>query len=149
MAYPRRLLTALSLIILPLLAGSRTAPVERDLLIVGTDYAFTVPAVVGHGSTVISFENRGQHRHEMHLVALMPGISVDSALKVGPGADRKALYDYGTGGILFADPGQRSTGRLLVDLESGRSYFLRCSLQDAPDRPLHSAMGMLAGFTVR
>jgi hypothetical protein len=138
----------LLLIALPFLASSRPQQSMRDIVFVGTDYAFAAPATVAPGLTAITFDNRGKQRHEMNLVRLKPGITLDSVLKVGRGPSRRPLLDLSTGGILLAESGQHSTDRLLVNFEVGRSYMLICNLKDAPDRPEHSAIGMVAGLKV-
>jgi hypothetical protein len=58
------------------------------------------------------------------------------------------VLDLSTGGILFAEPGQRSTDRLIVNFEAGRSYMLICNLKDTPEAPEHSAIGMVTGLKV-
>jgi hypothetical protein len=57
--------------------------------------------------------------------------------------------EFGSGGILFAKPGERGGVQLLVDFEAGRNYLVRCTLQDAPDKPDHMTLGMFGGFKVR
>jgi hypothetical protein len=135
-------------IVLPLVLNCSQAPQSREITIIGTDYLFTVPASVKLGLTAFSFENRGRERHEMSLVRLKSGITVDSVLSVHRGPNRRALMDVNTGGILFADAGQRTVDQLLVRLAPGRTYLLICNLRDAPDQPEHTALGMFAGFTV-
>ena len=148
-SHHRHGLLGLLAIALPLLATSRPPQATPDLLIVGNDYSFVIPATVRPGLTTVSFENRGKQLHEMHLVRLKPGITFDSVFKVGPGTSRRALLEFGSGGILFAEPGQRAAGQLLMNFEAGRNYMVRCTLQDAPDKPEHVALGMFGGFKVR
>ena len=119
----------------------------RSVVVVGTDYAFGVPATVPHGVTAFSFENRGKVRHEMNLVWLKQGVTLDSVLRADPGPSRRALVHGG--GVLFAEPGDRSAYRLLVDLVAGRTYLLVCNFRDAPDKPEHTQLGMFATFEVR
>jgi hypothetical protein len=51
-------------------------------------------------------------------------------------------------GILIAKPGVTTIGSLAIDLIPDRTYALFCNLQDAPDKPPHSALGMIASRTV-
>src|SRR5207302_11055428 len=106
------------LLVAPSLFASSSAPQAiRDVVFVGTDYAFVAPAPVHPGLAAITFDNRGKQRHEMSLRRLRPGITLDSVVKVGPGPHRRALIDVNSGGILFAEPGQRTMDRLLVNFE--------------------------------
>ncbi len=61
--------------------------------------------------------------------------------------DREDVVD-GFGGVLIADPGEVGWGRLAVELEPGRTYALVCNFTDAEGDPPHSALGMIASFTV-
>ena len=133
----------------PVLSATTPADALRNLTIVGTDYAFVVKAPVRAGLTAVAFENRGAQRHEMNLVRLRRGVTPDSVLKVPRGAERRALFDVNSGGIMFAEPGQRTDDRLLIKLEQGRSYFLICNFRDAPDKPEHVTLGMFNGFIVQ
>lgn len=128
--------------------GMAVSPSVHHVTIVATDYAFNVPdQPLAHGVTEFTFENHGAVRHEMNLVRLKPGVTLDSALHAAPGPARRALVEGG--GVLFAEPGARSPYQLLVDLTAGRTYVLLCTFQDAPDKPAHLALGMFAGFQVR
>ena len=49
----------------------------------------------------------------------------------------------------MAVPGVRSAGRLLVNLERGKTYMLICNFQDMPDKPRHVALGMFTSFQVK
>ncbi len=119
----------------------------QNVVVVGTDYAFGVPATVTHGLTAFSFENRGKVRHEMSLFWLKQGVTLDSVLRTEPGPTRRRLVEGG--GVLFAEPGDRSAYRLLADLAAGRTYLLICNFRDAPDKPQHTELGMFATFQVK
>jgi len=119
----------------------------RNVTVVGTDYAFAVPASLAHGLTAFSFENRGRVRHEMNLLWLKHGVTLDSVLRADPGPSQRSLLEGG--GVLFAEPGDRSAYRLLVDLVAGRTYLLICNFRDAPDKPQHMELGMFASFQVK
>src|SRR5215472_5783332 len=73
----------------------------HQVTIVGTDYAFAVPPTLEHGPTAFSFENRGSVRHEMNLVRLKPGVTLDSLLHTPAGPARRALVEGG--GLLLAE----------------------------------------------
>jgi len=131
------------------LLGSPAGPSDsiRTVTVVGTDYAFAVPPILRHGPTAFTFENHGRVRHEMNLAALKQGITLDSVLHADLGPARRALVEGG--GLLLAEPGERSPYQLLADLTAGRTYILVCTLRDAPDKPPHTQLGMFASFEVR
>jgi len=145
----RRPLALLLAVALPCFAAPSAQQAPRKLLIAGNEYFFMVPDVVPPGVTAISFENQGKLRHELNIVRLKLGVTLDSVLKVPHGPDRLPLLDVNTGGILFAQPGQRTVDQLLVNLESGRIYLLICNLKDPKDEPPHSDRGMVQSFRVR
>jgi len=116
--------------------------------IVGLDYAFEYPATLGPGHHTLTFENRGKVRHEMVLMRLKKGITTDSVLKVArTNGNTDALIDDAPG-LLTASPGQKSAGRLEVDLLSGREYTLACFFSDSTNAPPHVALGMYGRIRV-
>lgn len=130
------------------LAQSAQGP--RHVVITGTDYAFLqLPDTLPSGPTALSFANRGKVKHEMSVVRLRPGVSVQQVLERGPGAaSSRALVDQLIG-ILIARPGEDSGGELLVDLKPGRRYLVICTLRDAPDARQHMTLGMIGSFEAR
>ena len=85
----------------------------------------------------------------MVLVQLRPGATVDSVVRARQAGAPPQETSETPIGILIADPGDRTPGRLLVDLVAGRTYLLVCNFQDAPDKPRHIALGMVASFQVQ
>jgi hypothetical protein len=117
---------------------------------VGNDYAFTgIPATIAAGATEFSFENRGKVRHEMSIVLLRPGVTVQQVLERGPAAASSKAMAEQIIGILIARPGESAGGRLSVDLQSGRRYLVVCTLKDTPDDKPHVMLGMVASFEVQ
>jgi hypothetical protein len=47
----------------------------EQVKIIGSDYAFDAPAMLGAGTTTFVFENTGVMRHEMILVPLRQGVT--------------------------------------------------------------------------
>lgn len=118
------------------------------MTVVGTDYAFELPETLAPGPTSFAFENRGQVDHEMILVRLKDGVTLERVLEVGEsGDDLDTVLEPGAG-ILIADPGERAATRLLADLDAGATYALVCNFRDTPEAPPHTALGMTASFTV-
>ena len=116
--------------------------------IVGRDYAFTYPATLAPGRHALAFENQGKVPHEMILIRLKKGITTDSVLKVAKtNGNTDALIDDAPG-LLTAQPGKSSSGRLEVDLLPGREYTLACFFSDSTNAPPHVALGMYGRILV-
>ena len=114
--------------------------------IVGTDYAFQVPAWIHAGPTLLAFENHGTVRHEMSIVRVKAGISADSVLQeLAKGSPKRNFID-GQGALIVAAPGAPSGPKLWLDLERGRTYLVLCTLKNAPDQPAHLSLGMMGKF---
>lgn len=131
-------------------SGAQATESPRRVTIVGTDYAFVqLPDTLRAGPTAIGFENRGNVKHEMSVVRLRPGVSVQQVLERGPGAASSRVLADQLLGVLVARPGEASGGQLLVDLQPGRRYLVICTLRDAPDARQHMALGMIGSFEAR
>ncbi len=131
------------------LARSLAAQAPARVAIIGNDYAFIdFPATIAAGPTQFSFENRGKVRHEMSVVLLRPGVTVQDVLQRGPAAASSKAMTEKIIGILIARPGESAGGRLAVELEAGRRYLVVCTLKDAPDAKPHVELGMVASFDV-
>lgn len=130
-------------------SGCEQVQRNREMTVVGTDYRFQVPATVPAGLTLLGFENRGRVDHEVIVARLKPGTTLQQAHEAQRrGADPAETTDEGAG-VLFADAGRRSAGKLLIDLAPGRSYVIICLFRDFPQAPPHAEMGMIASFTVQ
>jgi hypothetical protein len=148
----RKIPTRIGGVILPalLLAGvaCRATPAEREIRIAGVDYAFQLPDSVRAGPAIVRFHNAGAVPHELAMALLKPGVTVPRVLEViKAGGSPDSLID-GVVGILIAQPGGDPAGRLLVDLQAGRTYAIFCNFQDGPDKPPHSALGMVQSLEV-
>ncbi len=118
----------------------------NEVTVIGREYSFQVPDTLPPGPTVFVLQNRGAVRHELGMGLLKKGMTIESAFEADKSGEDplEAMIGY-----LIAEPGEKSPGRLLVDLESGRRYGLICTLRDGPDAPKHDELGMRADFTVR
>jgi hypothetical protein len=126
---------------------SAPAPVIR---IVASDYAFIdVPPVVRPGLTYFALKNAGKVRHEMALLRLEPGIGVSDAIQNEKGGGKGRAKFFKTVGLLIEPPGGSTIGWLAMELRSGETYVLICSLRDHPDAPQHFDLGMYSAFAVR
>ena len=115
--------------------------------VVGLDYAYQAPAILPAGRTAFAFENRGKVWHEVVIARLKPGVTLDSLMHAETGPARRALVK--SVGILVAEAGESPLGRLVTELSAGETYVLYCNFQDAPDKPRHMMMGMIASIHVK
>jgi len=125
----------------------------EDVKIIGRDFAFDAPAILGAGMTTFGFENPGEVRHEMIIVLLRPEVTeqrIKEALQGGITL-RKVREQFGEGdilGILLASPHQSSGGKLLVNLVHGRTYLIICQVEEPPGASRHNMLGMYTTFRV-
>jgi hypothetical protein len=125
----------------------------EDVKIIGRDFAFEAPAMLGAGMTTFSFENPGEVRHEMIIVLLRPEVTAQQITEALQGGItlRKLREQFGDGdilGILLASPHQSSAGQLLVNLVRGRTYLLICQIEEPPGAPRHNMLGMYTTLRV-
>ena len=126
-------------------AQTPQGPVRID--VIATDYAFgPLPATIAAGPTVFTFTNQGKVQHEMGIVRLRDGITVDDLIKLLKDGGRRRDVVERSVGILIAGPGKSPDGKLLVDLIRGASYVVLCNLKDTPDSPGHTMLGMYKAF---
>jgi uncharacterized cupredoxin-like copper-binding protein len=112
------------------------------------DFTFDgTPASLPAGQATITFKNAGSQSHEMSLVKLNPGVTLDQlktalSSSAPPSGPPPFTSEGGMGGIA---PG--ATGQTTVNLSAG-SYALICNIPDPATGKPHVALGMLSGFTV-
>ena len=119
----------------------------RQVDIVANDYTFLpLPQTIPAGPTLFGFTNQGKVQHEVSLVRLKRGVTVDQVVKAVQAGERARQFVDRSVGILIAGPGLSPDGRLLVDLRVGETYLLLCTLRDNPDAPPHIMLGMFTSF---
>lgn len=134
--------------LLVLFAGCANEQPLNEVTVVGVDYAFEVPDVLPPGPTAIAFENRGEVAHEMILVRLKEGVTLENMLQVAQSGTNPDELTEGGPSILMAAPGERAATRLLVDLVPGRTYAVACNFRDEPAAQPHVALGQRTSFRV-
>ena len=112
---------------------------EADITVSGGDYSFDVPETVEAGETVIEFKNDGAEAHEMALVKLNEGASLEDVL-AAQGPPPAAFI----GGVQGIEPGARALAS--VNLDAG-NYGLLCFFANAEGAP-HFTLGMMTTFKV-
>ena len=117
--------------------------------IVATDYAYVAPTSVPAGMTAFRLVNHGSHPHEVQLFRFKPSVDARTARAyLGAGNVPDSAADE-SGGVLIAFPGVTAHEELLVTLVRGERYALMCQFRDAPGKPQHTALGMVALLEVR
>jgi hypothetical protein len=122
-----------------------TSAPEADLTITLTDYAFEASVPLTAGRHVIRVENTASQPHELVIVQLEPGKTLDdfaawAAKPQGPAP-----------GKLVGGTTPQSTGvvnYLTVDFAPGEYGFL-CFVPDTKDGKPHVAHGMVRQFTIQ
>lgn len=143
--------TPVRLGMLAILGGAAcTAPEASvpEVPVRGTDYAFDVVESLPPGRTAFTFENAGQVPHEMILVQLKEGVTLQQMLEAASGGQDPASFTEGGAAVLIAAPGDTATTRMLVDLQPGRTYALVCNFEDGEGQPPHIALGMVKAIEV-
>ncbi|TAL09872.1 MAG: hypothetical protein EPO02_09035 [Nitrospirae bacterium] len=117
-----------------------------DQTITLADFSFELARPMTAGARTIHVVNKGGQAHEVVLVKLAPGASVENFLDAfRPGV---AFSPAGKpiGGLVGLDPGRE--GFFRADFSPGR-YGLICFLPDLTARAPHFVRGMLLNFDVR
>ena len=126
---------------------------DADVEISGTDdgsgssYAFEAPSSIESGEVNIRFANAGSEEHEVALLRVADGTTVEQLLGVFSGeAESPPNFEaVSLGGVQAILPGASQIATL--DLETG-SYVLVCGIPNAEGVP-HAFLGMATPLAVR
>jgi hypothetical protein len=118
---------------------------KADIVMKLVDYSFEMPETVTAGRHTIRVENAAAQPHEVFIVQLAPGKTVDDLITyvskmTGPPPGRPI------GGTTFM--GKDGVNYITVDLPAGE-YGLFCFVPDAKDGKPHIAHGMVKQFTIK
>lgn len=117
-----------------------------DNTITLTDYTFEAAKPLAAGRQTILVYNAGPQPHELVLIKLGPGKSVEDFGNWAEGGMKGPPPAMPVGGVTFLDKGAR--GVFTADLTPGE-YGLICFVPDAKDGKPHLAHGMTKQVTVR
>jgi uncharacterized cupredoxin-like copper-binding protein len=128
--------------------GNSTPEPTADVLIKLADYHIEVSGHATSGRHIFWVENEGPHEHDVEVLKLAPGRSMDEGLRwfndgspaPGPPAARVL------GGMVGLPPGGH--GFFTADLGPG-TYVLLCLVPDEKDGKPHYQHGMARQITVR
>ena len=128
-------------------AVAPTAGVSVQLV----DFSFAMPDKIAAGPQVWQIENAGQQWHEMGIVQLNEGATVDDVLawveSAGPGGPPASPPPFEEGAF-WAPMGAGETAWVTFDLAPGE-YTVICFLPDlAGDMSAHAAHGMVRTLVV-
>lgn len=117
---------------------------SADVRVEMADYSFTLSAPLTAGRHVIEVSSKGPQPHELEIVRLAPGKTIDDlgkwmAKPVGP-PPGNAL-----GGTSAQLPG--TTVQFVAEFTPGK-YVMMCVIADAKDGKPHLAHGMMKEFTI-
>ena len=109
----------------------------------GGEFTFIdVPQRIKSGVVELTFENIGTEKHEMSVIQLNAGETMDTAL-----AEPQLAYKRATSRAnFFAQPGKFAPSPVKLDLPPG-NYIMTCFIIGA-DRTPHYFKGMKATFEV-
>ncbi|NOT09442.1 MAG: hypothetical protein HOP28_14725 [Gemmatimonadales bacterium] len=133
---------ALMVVTVVSLLGCATPPGVREVTIRAHDYAFEGPDSLPAGPVAFGFINAGMVPHEMVIAGLRPGATLAEVLRRDQADSTWRHLRYPASGLLTADSGVTTPGRLLVNLEAGRTYLLLCNFQDSDTSTVHFHKGM-------
>lgn len=121
---------------------------EADIVVDLVDFNFAIPSEIESGPKVWQINNKGEQWHEMGIVKLSEGMTIDDVLAMlsseeppdGPPPFEEVAFWAPN------DPGE--TGYVTWDLPAGE-YTVLCFLPDiAGDMSAHAAHGMYSTLTV-
>lgn len=129
--------------------GEPNASPTREVEVIASDYAFELPRELPAGRTAFRLRNTGKVPHQLHLLLLKPGSTIEQYVQLRRESKSAASLVEGPVGILFALPGKVTSSSLSTDLLAGRDYAVDCELRDSATAPRHLEMGMYSLIHVK
>lgn len=111
-----------------------------------SEYGFRLPEELSAGSTTFRVVNLGDQPHEIFLVQLMPGATVEQVIQALAGQAEGPPPGLPFGGLQGIAPGE--SGYFTADLAPG-NYAALCFIPDAGDGMPHVLHGMVQEFVVK
>jgi hypothetical protein len=127
-------------------APANQAEPVADAAVRFKNFAFELPAEIKAGPQTWQVFNDGPQTHEIALVKLAEGATLDDVLQFDAAHAQGEPPYQNIGGFQGIDPGK--TGWLHLDLEPG-TYVAICHIPDPASGEPHSMLGMVQTFTVK
>lgn len=126
-------------------AGCSQPVAANEVTYVGTDFAFEGPDTIPAGLTTVAIDNQGAEAHQVVMIRIEDGKTVDEALAEAAESDnglpQSVVFE---GGPVAAMPGQMVATTMV--LEPG-NYVIVCEIPSA-DGVTHTKKGMVMPVTV-
>ena len=128
-------------------ASGATAP-AADVTVDLVDFNFAIPAEITAGPKVWQISNKGQQWHEMAIVKLNEGATIDDVMAMLQSEEESSGPPPFEDVAFWSPNSPGETGYVTWDLPAGE-YTVLCFLPDlAGDMSSHAAHGMVANLTV-
>jgi hypothetical protein len=118
-------------------AGATLAPAVATIRMY--EWNFTIEGPLNAGRRVIRVDNTGQFEHQLQIIRLLPGHSIDQAVKWAENPSGPPPFE-GAGGTTNLARGR--SVNVTVDLLPG-DYALRCTTYNPLSKQPHSRHGMI------
>ncbi|HEX6560062.1 MAG TPA: hypothetical protein VF021_11385 [Longimicrobiales bacterium] len=125
-------------------APQKSALENADVIMTLADYSFTTSQDLKAGRHTFRVENNAQQPHEVELLQLAPGKTVQDLMKWLPTEDGPPPASL-LGGVAPLSPGHANN--FSADLGKG-DYVLLCFVPDAKDGAPHFVHGMVRAFSI-
>jgi hypothetical protein len=121
------------------------APTKPNVVtFTATDFAFTGPAQIPAGQTILRLSNQGKQPHHMVLIRVDQGRTYDSLLAALRGHGPPPAWAHAMGGPVAGDPGGEASSEHLL---TPGHYAVVCFIPGNDGVP-HFAKGMLSSLQV-
>ncbi len=127
-------------------AGATAAEPKADVTVNMKDFHFTMPEEVKAGKQVWKVVNDGPQPHELILMRLADGKTLDDAFAWFAKPEGPQPFNM-VGGMQAMNSGP-SAGYINLDLKPG-SYVAMCDIPDPASGKTHSELGMLMPFAAK
>lgn len=117
-----------------------------DGVITLRDFDFMLPPVIRAGASLLKVSNQGSQIHEITLVKLASGQTVQDAMNALMAGSSGTSPATPIGGMSALDVG--TSGWLKANFAPG-SYLAFCSLSDSTSGKTHVSLGMVSAFIVQ
>ena len=129
-------------------ARGAAAQPRSTVTVDGTEFSFTITPDITAGTQTIRFNNVGQQHHELQLIQLDPGKTVDDFVAAfGPDAPSGAPPAKALGGVAGLEA--RDHAYFQAQFSAGNYAFVCFQSDVTGDGAPHSTKGMVQEFTVR